>query len=349
MLYNRFEQFITTILISLSIASCGVMANQNHSKLFSNLPENCPTPDAFDIAPNGSLTLSCPNFANKKLEGELLTLLDNGDVKHLATVPRLSENRKANPMGIAYGKDGGLYIADARGVKKGRILKLTFVDNKLIRTDIIASGLNPNGVRYHNGAIYVTQPKMPKIKSAKNTSGIYRFEETDRDIKVSNTLKDKNLIFSVQTENPDKKIGLDGLAFDSKGFLYTANLGDGIVYKLELSQSGGVLNQQTYANVPKQASVDGMIFDENDNLYLAGFASNQILKIDTEKNVTVLADFPDNDGSNGQLDQPADLMVYKNMLVISNFDLLTGKGFENSKHGKPYTISYIPLFIDTPK
>lgn len=347
MFYNRLAQFITNLVSGLCLTLClisnGALAEQNTTKLFSILPDNCPTPDAFDIAPNGSLTLSCPNFANRKLEGELLSLSENGEVTHLATVPRLAENKKSNPMGIAYGDDGSLYVADSRGVKKGRILILTFVENKLVNTEIIASGLNPNGLRYHKGAIYATQLNMPKVKSDKNTSGIYRFLETDRNLRVTNTLEDKNLIFHTQTNNPDKQIGLDGLAFDSNGYLYTANLGDGTVHKLTLNDSGVVVSQEIFATAPASASVDGMIFDEKDNMYLAGFASNQIIKITPDRDISVLVDFPDNDGSDGQLDQPADLMVYKNKLVISNFDLMVGKGFENTKHSKPYTISYLTL------
>lgn len=336
------------ILLLLTFTICGTSVAHSENlpikpQLFANLPDNCPTPDAFAIAPDGTLTLSCPNFANKQLEGELFSISKNGDVRFLLTVPRLSENKKSNPMGIAYGDDGGLYIADARGINKGRILKLNIENNKLLNTEVIASGLNPNGLRYHQGGIYVTQLKMPRIKSPKMTSGIYRFNKTDRNIRVDNTLNDKQLIFHVQTQNPDKQIGLDGIAFDSNGFLYTTNLGDGIVYQLELNNSGKVINNVHFADVPRQASIDGMAFDKANNLYLAGFASNQIFKITPDKKVMLLAESPDSNGSMGQLDQPADLIVFGEKLVISNFDLMTGKGMKNSQHSKPYTLSFLPL------
>ena len=334
------------LLLSL-ISSVFVHANPTilttTTQHFATLPDNCPTPDAFDIAPDGSLTLSCPNFANKNLEGELFSLNHRGEVSHLVSVPRLKEKNKANPMGIAYGPDGALYVADSRGVKQGRILKLSFDGRKLINTEVIATGLNPNGLRYFKGALYATQLTMPKVKSTNNTSGIYRIDVNARNLQLSNTLADPQLIFSVETQNPQKQIGLDGLAFDSKGHLYTANMGDGIVYKLTLDDAGQVTTTEDYAKVPWQASVDGMTFDQYDNMYLAGFASNQLFKIDSQQNVTVLADYPDNDGTNGQLDQPADLLVYGDKLIISNFDLMVGNGMENTQHGKPYTLSYFPL------
>ena len=57
----------------------------------------------------------------------------------------------------------------------------------------------------------------------------------------------------------------------------------------------------------------------------------------------LLAHYPDNDGAEGGLDQPADVIVYNGKLIISNFDLMVVQGMINSKHGKPYTISYLDL------
>ncbi len=340
---QKYKYKAISVVLSSLIFAGSACANLQPAKLFANLPSNCPTPDAFDIAPNGNLTLSCVNYADKNSEGELLSITPQGVVSHLATVPRLNEKRKSNPMGIAYGPDGELYVADARGVKNGRILKLTFNNNKLASTEVIAKGINPNGLRYHNGYIYITQLVMPKVKTKNNTSAIYRFKASDRNIKVTNTLADKQIIFSTETENAHVKFGLDGIAFDKQGNLFTANLGDGIVYKLTLNNNGKVTSKSIYATVPAEARVDGIAFDQHDNLYLAGFGQNQIFKIDNKQTLTKLADYPDNDGSNGQIDQPADLIVYNNKLIISNFDLMKGKGIRNTKHSKPYTLSSINL------
>ncbi|TKB43666.1 SMP-30/gluconolactonase/LRE family protein [Thalassotalea mangrovi] len=331
--------------VSLLLLLCTKVAwaQPQPAKLFASLPDNCPTPDAFAIAPDGSLTLSCPNFADKTLQGELFSISQTGDVTHLATVPSLQADNKANPMGIAYDEDGALYVADARGIKHGRVLKLTFVNQALVKTEVIASGFNPNGLRYHQGAIYVTQLKMPRVKSKNMTSGIYRFPATARNLKMTNTLQDKELIFTVETQNPKIQVGVDGLDFDSLGRLYTTNMGDGDIYQLTLSNDGRVTEQKVTATVPPAARIDGMVFDQYDNLYLAGFAQNQIFKLDNKRKLTKIADYPDNDGSNGQIDQPADLMVYDDKLIISNFDLMKGPGLRNSKHSKPYTLSYIQL------
>ena len=65
--------------------------------------------------------------------------------------------------------------------------------------------------------------------------------------------------------------------------------------------------------------------------------------MDTNKRVSVIAEYPDNNGANGELDQPADLMEHKGRLYISNFDLMVEAGMKNTGHSKPYTISVINL------
>ena len=164
--------------MSVALLSTFVVAEKTHAKanLFTTLPENCPTPDAFAIAPDNSLTLSCPNFADKKLHGELFSLYPNGEIRHLATIPRLNFKNKANPMGIAYGDNGELYVADSRGPKNGRVLKLVFQGRHLVDTSIVISGLNPNGLRFKDGYLYATQLKIPWAKKDKNISAIYRFK-----------------------------------------------------------------------------------------------------------------------------------------------------------------------------
>lgn len=45
-----------------------------------------------------------------------------------------------------------------------------------------------------------------------------------------------------------------------------------------------------------------MVFDEDGNLYVIGFSQNQLWKIDTGDNTSIIAEYPDNDGRNGELD-----------------------------------------------
>lgn len=320
------------------------VANQlpQPAKLFAELPNYCPTPDAFDVAPDGSLILSCPNFADKNQNGVLVRITKDGEISKFADVPVLAESGKAQPMGIAFDDDGALYVCDNQG--KGRLLKMTFEHNELKNTEVVAYNFKSiNGIRYKDGALYVTQTKLPKFKTKNATSGVYRFNTSDRDIKINNDSSDANLIYSEETTNPNRQVGIDGLVFDKEGNLIVGNLGDARLTKLILTAEGKVSKTELYAQLPITAAPDGINIDNEGNLYVAGFAQNQIFKVDTNKKITLIAQYPDNDGSDGSLDQPADLIVYGDKLVISNFDLMVAKGMVNTKHGKPYTLSYIDL------
>lgn len=314
------------------------------AKLFIELPDYCPTPDALAIAPDGNLTLSCPNYVDKNQPGLIVQINKQKDVKILAKIKRPNGNGYVCPVGIAYDNKGALYVCDNGGQNKGSILKLSFNDGELINTEVIAQGINaPNGLRYFDGSIYVTTPKLPEIQSDKLTSGVWRFEDSERNITVSNNTSDSHLIFTAQTQNPNRQFGLDGLVFNSKGNLLVGDFGDGTIYELTLSNKGQVTNKTVYAQLPNTSGIDGMIMDDSDNLYTVGFSLNQVLKVDADKNISVIAQYADNNGKNGELDQPADLIIYNKQLIIANFDLMVSPGMVNSQHSKPYTLSYIDL------
>ena len=201
---------------------------------------------------------------------------------------------------------------------------------------------SPNGIRYHQGELYLTQLRLPKAKTSTISSGLYRFNSSDRNVFVSSDLTSPNLIFSDQTDNLDRQFGLDGLIFDSVGRLYVSDFGDGQIFQLTFNVDKTVSINE-FATLPTETGIDGLAIDLQDNLYAAGFLQNQIWKITQDQETHLIADYPDNNGSNGQIDQPADVWVWNDKLVISNFDLMNGEGIENSGHSKPYTISYIDL------
>lgn len=334
-------------IIACAFLSIGPIKAQENwkSSTYVTLPEFCPTPDAYDIAPDGSLTLSCPNFAEKSIPGAIVKITANKKVKLLTTIPGINNKGNGSPMGIAYGPDGGLYVCVNQGKNRGRIVKLTFKEDKLVKTEVIAKGMQaPNGIRYYNNALYVTQPKLDKLKTAgKNVGGLYKFSSNDRNVLVQNDASDSQLIFSIETQNPKRQFGLDGVVFNSKGELFVGDFGDAIIYRLEQDEKGKVVKHHVYVDLPDDVGADGICFDDQDNLYVAGLITNQIIKVAKDKKVTVLAKHEDNDGTHGKIDQPSDLVVYKGQLIISNFDLMKGKGITNTKHGKPYTLAKIEL------
>lgn len=324
------------------------------SELFVELPDYCPTPDGMAIAANSDLILACPNFADISKPACLVRITKDGKISKWLDVPILPETGWAAPMGIAFGENGDLFICDNQGWSgsekarnKGRILRLKFNDDKLTETIVVASGMeHPNGIRIRNGKLYVTQSSLSQIKhpSGLLVSGVYCFDINDRDIQVSNTLEDKNLITTVITKNKNVQYGLDGIVFDKAGNLYVGNFGDGSIHKITLDVSGKVTENKIWAQDPTQLrTTDGMCMDDNGNIWVADFSENAVARIDRRGNIQRIAQSLDCDGSKGGLDQPGEPIIWNGKVIISCFDAVVGPDKTNTKHDKPYTLAQLPL------
>jgi len=337
------KRFFLIVQLSMLLVISGVKATaQIQTKLYISLPDYCPVPDNMAVSPDGNLTLTCPNFKGAK-PGVIVSITPDKKVTKLAELPGRDQGLTGKPMGLDYAPDGSLYVCNNQGKGKGQVLRLTFKDGVVDSTQIIASGIRPNGLKYNNGYVYVTQPKMPKLSGENVVGGLFRFKASDRNVVVSGKENDPYLVFTAETTNPQRKAGLDGLTFDKAGNLYVAEFGDATIYKITIDQKGTIIKDELYAQLPKNTGIDGMLIDENNNLYVVGFSLNQLIKVDAKRNIKILAEYPDNDGSNGELDQPVDLCFFDGKLLISNFDSMSAPGMVNKSHSKPYTISYIDL------
>jgi sugar lactone lactonase YvrE len=268
-----------------------------------------------------------------------------------AACPTLDKTGRACPMGIDFGPDGSLYVCDNQGWPgteegrdQGRILRLKVADGKVVEQDVVAFGMShPNGIKYRGGKLYVTQSLLPGIKSDRLVSGLYRFDASDRNVRVRNDASDKNLLLRFKTHNLDCQYGLDGLVFDSKGNLFLGNFGDGTLHKVTFDEDGGVASSELFARSPDMQTTDGICVDREDNIYVADFSANAVAIVSPRGEVRVLARSPDCDGSKGGLDQPGEPIVRGHELIVSNFDVVTGPDKVNTKHDKPYTLSVIDL------
>lgn len=320
-------------------------------KLFAILPEEyaC-TPDGMAIDPNGDLILACPNFADRTKPGCLLKIDKDKNIKKWVDVPVSEETGLASPMGIAFGPDGDIYICDNQGWSgepelqfKGRMLRLRIRDDKVVKTTVVAEGMeHPNGVRIRGNYMYVTQSMLSKVKDPSGllVSCVYRFALDDENIKVTNTLEDKNIITTFITYNRECQYGADGIEFDAEGNLYVGNFGDGAVHKIRFKSDGSVKDNRVWAKDPEQLqTTDGMIMDDAGNLFIADFSANAVAKVSPDGKVTRIAQSPDSDGLNGELDQPGEPIIWRGKLILSCFDLVTGPDKVNTKHEMPATLS----------
>jgi len=324
-------------------------------KLFALLPDYVSTPDGMAIDAGGNLILACPNFADVSMPGCLLKINKEKNISKWVDVPVLEETGCARPMGIAFGPDEDIFICDNQCwsgetdlMFKGRMLRLCIKDNKVIKSTIVAYGMeHPNGIRIYGDYMYVTQSLMTKVKdpSGLMVSCVYRFHLDDENIKVENTLEDKNIITTFLTHNPDCQYGADGIEMDAEGNLYVGNFGDGAVHKIIFHQDGSVDKNFVWAvDLQKMRTTDGMTTDENGNIYVADFSANAVARIDKNGNIERIAQSPDSDGFHGELDQPGEPCYWNGILVVSCFDLVIGPDKVNTQHEMPATLSYLEPF-----
>jgi len=326
------------------------------SKLFARLPEAyaC-TPDGMAIDQSGNLILACPNFANPgRMPGCLLKIDKSRNIQKWVDIPILAETGLACPMGIAFGPDWDLYVVENQCwlgypevIEKGRILRLRIQDNAIIKTTVVASGMeHPNGIRIRGSYIYVTQSTMTKVKDPSGllVSCVYRFHLNDENIKITNTLDDPNLLTTFITQNLDCQYGADGIEFDHNGDLLVGNFGDGAVHRIKFNEDDSVDSNTVWAKNPAELqTTDGMIMDRDGNLYIADFSANAIGMVKPDGTVIRLAQSPDSDGLSGELDQPGEPIIWEGNLVISCFDLVTGPDKVNTRHELPATLAEIEM------
>jgi len=350
-----------------------------HPQLLVSLPDACPTPDGMAIDADGNLVAACPNFADAAQPGCLIRIDRQRRVTSWVNVPPLAETGRACPMGIAFGPDGDLYVCDNQNwptgngtdgeLNQGRLLRLRIRDGRIVRTTVVAHRIShPNGVRVHGDHVYITVSMLPKIRvrpvpdihpeDKLLASGVYRFRLDDEGIAVTNSQDDRNLLVTLVTSNRDCQYGADGLAFDSRGNLFVGNFGDGALHKVTFDAQGRVTGATVFAKTDfatpmsapdfpakmvraKMRTTDGICIDGQDNIFVADFSNNAVCKVDPQGRITVLAQSPDGDGSDGGLDQPGEPILWDGKLVVTCFDMVTGPDKVNTKHDKPFTLSYL--------
>jgi sugar lactone lactonase YvrE len=293
---------------------------------------------------------SCPNYADPSKPGCLLKIDENKRISKWVDVPVLQETGHAFPMGIAFGPDGDLYICDNQGwsgapelIFRGRILRLRIHNNEVVKTTVVAHGMeHPNGIRVHGNHIYLTHSMLSRVKDPSGllVSCVYRFGLDDANIRISNTLEDKNILTTFLTHNKEIQYGADGIEFDKTGNLYVGNFGDGAVYRISFKDDGSVKENMLWAQDSSQLkSTDGMIIDAEGNLFIADFCANAVAKVTPNGKVSRIAQSPDSDGLHGELDQPGEPIIWKGKLIVTSFDLVTGPQMVNTKHEMPATLS----------
>lgn len=318
--------------------------------LFSNPGESFSVMDGMDIDANNNIVLAVPNYLTFDKHGAKIVTMDkNGNV--LSTFSDLPKNKvtgKVHPMGIEFGPDGNLYIADnqcfSTSEPESRILRLNYKNGNPTTCDVVVEGTYvSNAIRWKGNDLYLTDSILQNMGGGGNMSGVMRFslEELSQGHPIKADQK-KHLITTYK--GVPGGFGADGMSFDKDGNMYVGCFTGGQFFKTTFKKDGSVKETVRIINSPAFKCCDGMICDREANvIYTTDSKMNAVWKLDLNTNVMQrLWENPDSDGADGSLDQPCEPLVYGNDLIVVNFDY-SFPGLMNRESDSVNTISKLKI------
>ncbi len=326
-----------------------------HPRLLTTLPDSLNTPDGLALAPDGRVFLSVPNLADNSQPAHIIELTSTGYRPFLDRLPPEPSTGKAAPMDLAFGPDGNLYYADNQYENdkdfKSRLIRVRMHNGQpgAVETAVDHFAL-ANAVVWKGNTIYVTDSQWDLPGNDKG-SAVLRFtlDELNRGtVHLKPKTLDPHVLATFTTAVNETGVdnGADGLDYDSQGNFYTGSFGDGTLYKMTLDPAGKLLKQEALAvQGPKIPCVDGLVIDrKTDRLYLCNSRENAVEVVDLRHNnaVSTLARNADTDGTGGQLDQPAEVLLKGQELIVTDFDK-PEKHFVNAASDAPHTMSVLEL------
>jgi len=326
-------------------------AEVKKSELLVELPlDICNTADAMCLLPDGNIILSVPNFNDLSQPSVLMKITPDNQVEKFLDLPTHPETGKPlGPLGICVAPSGDLFLADYQmeGERQSRVMRIVMNDGQPQEIVPMITGFRvSNAVIVRDGYLYVSETQIdPEAKPA--TSGVFRFkldELEDAIIELATPVTDDpHLIGTIETFNEELPLGADGLAFDPEGNLYIGNFSDGTVHRFELDQEGNVAKNEIFAKADFMKSADGLFFDpRTDKIYVADSKANAVQVVSPDRSVQTLAQNGETDGLDGGMDQPCEVLIRGNELIVSNMDWPV-PGCINTKYDKPCTLSVIKL------
>lgn len=320
-------------------------------------PSTCSVPDGLAIDANGDIILAAPNYIDyEKVKGARLFKIDKNRkvTEWFADLPKHPDTGKVHPMGIEFGPDGNLYIADNQYFSdknyKSRLLRVVMENGKPVRCEVAASGFKlANAVRWHNNKVYVSDTHFD-LKDKKDQSGVYAIsldEMKKGEVKLKPDARDSHLVaqYTAKPSGSDAETdGADGVTFDKQGRMYSGRFGDGVISRTTFDDNGNPIKQETIVDDASINCCDGIICDKNTNtVYVTNSKRNSIHAYDVDNNTfRIISENGNTTGANGQLDQPCEPLVIGDQLIIVNFDM-PFPGMKNTTHDQPIGISSIRL------
>ena len=133
---------------------------------FITLPDEFNSPDGMTIGPDGKLYLAINNVSDQSHPAKIGVIDANDNVSIFADLPVHPETGKVSPLGIAFGSDGHLYVADNQSFvtdqpNHSRLLRVNIKDGKPVSTDVVVTGMTmANGVSTHGDYVVVNDTSI---------------------------------------------------------------------------------------------------------------------------------------------------------------------------------------------
>ncbi len=350
-LVHKFNYYICSLIL-LGVIAMGCGSSRNVLQLevyragpFISLPVSYNTIDGMAMSPDSTIILSVPNFNNEYLLQKgaitapsaafMAVIGKNDSVNHwydFNSDDLHPETGKVGPMDCDFGPDGNLYVADRQWFynkdHKSRIVRINVKDGKAISMDVVVEGMvSCNGMYWKGNVLFVTESVLEKNDSALY-SGVYAFKLDEMQqsfpLKVlpfSNGNGDSHLSVTFRSFN-HMGSGADGVTFDGQGNLYTTVIEEGTIYKSKLDENNKAVDTKLFVKDKNIIGPDGLIYSPKYKLFfLADFLANAVHAIDLKGNVTTLHKNGDTNGVDGSLDEPAEVILRGDELLIVNMDM----------------------------
>ena len=342
----------TLALTGCATSSKSSLAEAARPQLFLSLPDSCNVPDGMTLDSEGNIILACPNFQDKSYPAVLMKIDPANNLSKFYEFPGTADMERIGTMGLDFGPDGNLYIADNQYFwakdHKSRLIRVVIKDGKAVSSEVAIDGFKlANAVYWKGNEVYVSDTFFD-LPDKPGMSGVYRFtldELNKGTIQLKPNATDPHLIatFTTVANHRGDLAGADGLTFDSKGNMYCGNYGDGVVSKITFDKDGNVASNEILIKDPRMPCSDGMFCDlKTDKIYVTDSENNAVHIITPDGELSTLWQNDDSDGSDGLLDQPCEPIIRGDELLIVCFDM-PFPGLKNSKADEHHTISVIKL------